>query len=187
MINYNVITNPTHALAIWLLANTTLSNRLIGKQIKMDHTQIYRLNSGERNEYYEGIKYPIRTHYNSRISGVSQGMTNKFIEDERIAFYIFKTFTVPAIMKVHWDKKVEEKCLYPAVYEVYQIADPSKNYYGASQSAGHRALQHFTQSSNLLLAADMKRLGKDAFSWRVVERIPEELFTNGYLLEREGD
>jgi hypothetical protein len=187
MIDYNLITNPMHAKAIWLLANTTLSNKLIGRLINMNYSQIHRIQCGRRNEYYEGIKYPVRENYNDRITGVSRGMTNKFTEEEQAAFYVFETTTLPALMKARWEQTVEEKHLYPAVYEVYQITDPSKNYYGAAKSAGVRASQHFPNSSNPLLAQDMKRLGTDAFSWRVVERIPEELLTDSYLLEREGD
>ena len=186
MIDYNLITNPMHAKAIWLLANTTLSNKLIGRLINMNYSQIHRIQCGRRNEYHEGIKYPIREHYNDRITGVSRGMTKKFTEEEQAAFYVFETTTLPALMKARWEQTVEEKHLYPAVYEVYQIADPSKNYIGESDVAGKRATQHFPLSSNLSLQEDMLVYGEDAFAWRILERIPEELNTSEYRREREG-
>jgi len=194
MIDYTLITNPMHAKAIWLLANTCLPNRAIGRKIGMDHSQVWRVNIGYRYEKYDGIIYEtekdrtIRGVYNDRVSGTSgtRGLRPKMTADEELAFAHFESVLLPVIIKIQYEEKKERECLFPAVYEVYKITEPSKNYIGESDEVGKRATQHFTFSSNPSLQEDMLVYGKDAFAWRILERIPEELNTSEYRREREG-
>lgn len=189
MIDYSLITNETHAKAIWLIANTKLTNKRIGRMTGLHDSQVGRLNRGQTQrtphtnrkdmEYYAGLTYPIATDY--------KGYDRRTMTPEQTEAYVyFTTYTLPQIMEQHRFVEIEEKTLYGGVYEVYQIADPSKNYFGESKLIGPRALQHFKYSSNPKLNEDVDTLGADAFAWRVIERLPDELNTSSYRKEREG-
>lgn len=193
MIDYNVVTNPKHALAIWLLANTTLSERKIGRIIKMNHSQVFRVNTANRIIPYENIKYPIRAYYNDRITGVHQGLTIKMTDEEIANYDVFKNIVLPKIMKKQEEEqlnllsqKMKLQCFYTGIYEIYKLDEPEKNYVGESESIGVRISQHFPHSSNPSLQEDMFTYGVDAFGWRVLEEIPEELNTADYRKDREG-
>jgi predicted GIY-YIG superfamily endonuclease len=171
---------PKFFKMIWLLQNTTITNKHIQKLTGIHHTDIGRINkSPNALKGIQGLEFPLR-----KIDSIPKLDSRKLTTEQQNAYQLFVQQELPQLVQQYRINNLQVA----GVYIVERKGHPEDCYIGCSQDISKRWKSH---TKNIVKSYKyqeaLQTYGRDAFEIRILEYVPDSQATKQVLYFKEGD
>lgn len=171
---------PKFFKMIWLLQNTTITNRNIQKLTGVHHTDIGRINENPDSlKGIRGLEFPLR-----KKNSIPKLDARKLTKEQQDAYELFVEQELPTLIQQYRTDTLQIS----GIYIVQRKEHPEDCYVGCSKDIRKRWQEHrqYINCSDIYKNV-LQTYGHDAFEIKVLEHVPDSQATMKVLYFKEGE